>query len=382
MLKLAESHVLSLEPYVPGKTIENDSKIISWSRLGSNENCLGPSASAMEAATRSLAKSHRYPIPMRILVINKICDHLKDFDVKPEHVALGNGTSELIVTLVRALLGFHEILLYGWPSFIMYRFAAQAQGRKSIAVPLQNNMLYDVDSIIRESLNRSKHMVKLIILANPNNPTGTYLTRQDLDRIVYEIPKDIILVIDEAYSEYVVKGDYPNGLNHALSRPRTIVLRTFSKVYGLAGLRLGYAVGDKNVINILCRVRDPFNVNCAAPYAAIAALDDSAHVRRSIQHNLHFKDKLAEGLREFGFFVYDGVGNFLMAKKSERMPCIKDLCDKLMLHGVILRPLDAYGLKDFVRISVGTQKEIAQLFESLNKVLLTGSRSHSSEVGS
>lgn len=369
MLKLAEQHVLSLEPYVPGRPIENDQKITSWAKLANNENCLGPSPHAMEAAAGSLATAHLYPNALRLVVIDKVCDHFKDFSIRPEQVALGNGTSELIVNLVRGVLGSSEAMLFGWPSFIMYRLAATAHGRKSFSIPLNADMSYDLDGMIEEAKRESRTPVKLVIVANPNNPTGNYLTKQEFADFVAGLPADVVLVIDEAYFEYVMKEDYPNGLAYALSRPRTVVLRTFSKVYGMAGLRLGLAIGDPDVISVLCRIRDPFNVNTVAQHAAIAALEDHEHVKKSVHHNLQFMPVLARGLRDFGFSVHDSVGNFLLAKRHATMPSIADLSQALLSHGVIIRTLDAYGIDEFVRISVGTRREINQLFDGLRMVL-------------
>lgn len=368
MLKLAEQHVLSLEPYVPGRPIENDKRIETWAKLASNENCLGPSKNALEAIASSMKSVHLYPNAKRLLVIERICEHLKENNVRPECVALGNGTSELIVNLVRGVLGTSEAILYGWPSFVMYRLAAMAQGRQCYAVPLNSDMSYDVDKVIHQASQKTNAPVKLVIVANPNNPTGNYLSKIELEYLVNKLPDDIVLVIDEAYFEYVTRDDYPNGLDYALSRPRTIVLRTFSKVYGLAGLRLGYAVGDADVISVLCRIRDPFNVNSVAQSAAIAALDDVEHLTRSIKHNLQMRPYLAAGLRNFGFVVNEGVGNFVLAKKSLTMPKIADLANALMSFGVIIRPLEAFGLKDHVRVTVGTKQEIDQLFKSLELV--------------
>jgi len=369
MLRLAEQHVLSLEPYIPGRAIDQTLPIARWAKLGSNENCLGPSPKAMYAAKTALASANLYPNAKRFLVINKICEHLEPFQIKPEQVALGNGASELIVNLVRGVLGTNEAILFGWPSFVMYRLAATAQGRKNIAVPLNENMNYDIEAIIKQAKRRVINSAKLIFLANPNNPTGQYIAKNEMDRIVSEIPKDVVLVIDEAYLDYVQNEDYPNGLIYALSRPRTLVLRTFSKVYGLAGLRLGYVVGDSDVINILCRIRDPFNVNSVAQDAAIAALDDREHVAKSVQHNAQYRPILAKALNEFGFTVLNGVGNFLLAKRDPSMPTVPELCKGLMLKGIIIRPLANYELNDFVRISVGTKDEIIQLLTGLNQVL-------------
>jgi histidinol-phosphate aminotransferase len=368
MFRLAESHLLSLQPYMPGRFVGNSKKIPLWAKLASNENCLGPSPAAIEAAKDSLSKINLYPNAKRCDVILKICHHLKKFSVKKKHIALGNGTSELIVNLVRGLIGPDEVILYGWPTFIMYKQAAKVNARKDVAVPLKLNMSYDVNGIVAKVANKP-NFIKLIFLANPNNPTGTYLNQDELNYLIKEISKDVIVVIDEAYFEYVTQKDYANGLIYALSRPRTIVLRTFSKAYGLAGLRLGYAIGDPNIIDILCRVRDPFNVNSVVQSAAIAALEDYEHVNRSVEHNILHMPKLAKGLLDFGFSVQVGAGNFLMAKAEIWMPQGVNLCEKLWSFGVIIRPLHPYGLNDWVRISVGTNDEISLLFKALHKVL-------------
>lgn len=368
MLNLAEPHVMSLKPYVPGRAIENDLSITSWAKLASNENCLGPSPAAIEAAHKALLKAHLYPDAKRLLVVNEICRHLKDYGVQKNQVALGNGTSDLIVNLVRGLLGHDEQLVYGWPSFIMYRQAALTHGRKSIAVPLNSHFDYDL-AAIAEKIANPHNKAKLVILANPNNPTGNYLDAKTIHDFIRHAPKDVVLVIDEAYFEYVTKDDYQSCLSFAMSRKRTIVLRTFSKAYGLAGMRLGYAVGDEDIIAILCRIRDPFNVNAVVQDAAMAALEDFDHIHKSVEHNLNFRPLLTNGLRQLGFLVHESVGNFVMAKRSNLMPSIKDLCNKLSEKGVLLRPLDTYDLDDYVRITVGDQKEINQLFKALKAVL-------------
>lgn len=375
MLKLAESHIMSLEPYLPGRPIENDPNIVTWAKLGSNENCLGPSKIALKAISDNLHQSHLYPNAKRFLVVEKICEHLKEFGVKKNQVALGNGTSELIVNLVRSLLGPDEAMLYCWPTFVMYPIAASAHGRSRVAVPVKADMTYDVDLMIDKINDRSSSAVKLVFLANPNNPTGKYLNQRELKEVVDKIPQDVVLIIDEAYCEYVTNEDYPNGLIHALTRPRTIVLRTFSKIYGLAGLRLGYAIGDAHIIDLLCRIRDPFNVNSMVQNAAIAALDDYEHVKNSVNHIQEHRPLLAEGLRKLGFTVCDGVGNFVMAKRTNTMPSVADICNRLFAFGVIIRPLASFGLSEWMRISVGTRNENRQLFESLASVLAMHAKS-------
>jgi histidinol-phosphate aminotransferase len=370
MLKLAESHITSLTPYLPGRPIENDPSITLWAKLGSNENCLGPSKLALKAITDNLHQSHLYPNAKRFLVVERIAEKFKEFSIKKHHVAIGNGTSELIVNLVRSLLSPEEAMLYCSPTFVMYPIAAAAHGRDRVIVPVKEDMSYDVELFIRKINDRSHHRrVKLVFLANPNNPTGKYLTHRELQDVVDNIPPEVVLVIDEAYIEYVVNEDFPNGLVHALMRPRTLVLRTFSKIYGLAGLRLGYAIGDPHIIDLLCRIRDPFNVNAMVQNAALAAIDDHNHVENSIRHNNEMKPFLTEGLKRFGFTICEGGGNFVMAKRSASMPSIHDICNDLYLHGVIIRPLHSFGLSEWVRISVGLKRENCQLFDGLEKVL-------------
>jgi histidinol-phosphate aminotransferase len=361
---------MSLDIYVPGRAIENDPRIATWAKLGSNENCLGPSPRVQKAINDHVHLSHRYPNAKRLLVVDTICEHFKSWGVKKNQVALGNGSSELIVNLVRTLVGRDEALLYCWPAFVMYPLAANAHERQRIAVPLKADMSYNVPLLIETINDRSTHTVKLVFLANPNNPTGTYLNQQQLKEVMENISEDVVIVLDEAYCEYVFQDDYPNGLFYALSRPRTLVLRTFSKIYGLAGLRLGYAIGDARIIDLLCRIMDPFNVNSLVQHAAIAALMDQEHVATSLHHNLENRPVLAEGLRGFGFTVCDSVGNFVMAKRSPMMPSIADICDGLFGEGVITRPLFSFGLNEWLRISVGTKAENAQLFASLASILV------------
>lgn len=376
MLKLAESHIMSLEPYIPGRAIENDLSITQWAKLGSNENCLGPSPFAIQAVTDNLHSVHLYPNAKRMLVVEKLVERFKDFSIKKNQIAIGNGTSELIVNLVRSLVGPDESMLYSSPSFVMYPIAAKAHAREAVAISVKTDMTYNLDAMIAAVNNRRRERpVKLIFLANPNNPTGKYLNHRELRDFVENIPSDVVLVLDEAYIEYAINDDFPNGLVYALSRPRTVVLRTFSKIYGLAGLRLGYAIGDAHIIDLLCRIRDPFNVNSMVQNAALAAIDDHDHVLKSIHHNAMMKPLLVDSLRHCGFTVCDGVGNFVMAQRSETMPTINEICNRLLHHGVIIRPLESFGLTEWMRISVGLERENVQLFSGLEKVLMPSAKS-------
>ncbi len=350
MLRLADSHILSIKPYVPGRPVENDPTITVWAKLASNENCSGPSPMAINAIRETLNQSHLYPNAKRLLVVERIIEHLKEFSIATNQVAIGNGTSELIVNVVRSVVGPDEAVMYCSPTFVMYALAAGAHGREHVAVPLKEDMSYDVDVLIESITNRhNQRPVKLVFLANPNNPTGKYLTHKELRELTERMPPDVVLVIDEAYFEYVTEEDYANGLVYALARPRTVVLRTFSKIYGLAGLRLGYAIGDAQIVELLCRIRDAFNVNALAQNAAIAAMDDHEHVTNSINHNQEMKPFLVQGLTKLGFTVCQGAGNFVMAKPSAAMPPIEEISERLYPHGVIIRTLAPFGLKEWAR---------------------------------
>ncbi len=368
MLELAESHILSICPYVPGYA-GGEADTSSWAELASNENSLGSSPAAIEAARKSLSLAHLYPNNKRSEVIKKICQHLSDFDIRPTQVALGNGSSELIVSLVRGLLAPHEAMLTGWPTFIMYHQAALSHARLEIRAEVDSSYSFNLSGMLKLAHQKSDRPVKLIFLANPNNPTGNYVRKDELDAFVAELPKDIVLVIDEAYCEYLSAKDYPNGLVYAMTRPRTLVLRTFSKIYGLAGLRLGYGIGDSQIIDVLSRINDPFNVNVVAQFAAIAALEDDDHVKRSLIHNAAMKPQLVAGLTEAGFLVHDGVANFVLAKRAPHMPTIPELHQSLMKKGVVVRQMTNFGLPEHIRISVGTSNQLAQLFRALRDVI-------------
>lgn len=368
MLNIAESHILSIEPYWPASASEHNNDIKSWAQLGANENCLGASKKAIEAGRKALLNSHRYPIANRLILIETIREHLADFNIKNHEIALGNGTSEIIANLVRGLIAPNEQILFSWPSFIMYRLAAQIQGRKYITIRALDDLSYNLDTILNTA-NNIDNNIKLLIIANPNNPTGNYVSYNDFKDFILNIKKDIIIAIDEAYYEYVNKNDYKSSLGLALSRPRTIILRTFSKIYGLAGLRLGYAIGDQNVISILQRVQDPFNINNVVQNASIAALEDKDHINRSIAHNNLYKPLLLKRLREMGFYTYDSVCNFILIKRPHYMMNMNMLSQKLWAQGIVVKTLDIYGMHDYLRISVGTNKEIAQLFYGLREIV-------------
>jgi histidinol-phosphate aminotransferase len=371
MRALVDPHLRDLVPYIPGKPIEETERefgVKNIAKLASNENCLGPSPLAVAAMQRTIASSHLYPDAGAFYLKDAICRHHATHGVRPEHVVVGNGTNEILTLVVRAFVGEGEAILNAWPSFVIYRLAARAAGRAEIAVPLTSSYAYDFDAM-GDALAREKDRVKLVFLANPNNPTGRAFDDRALSGFLARVPDDVVVVIDEAYVEYVRMDGYPDGVKLALERPRTIVTRTFSKAFGLAALRIGYAVGDVAMIDVLNRLRDPFNTSSLAQAAAIAALSDTAHVARTVAHNTQEIVRLTDGLVARGFTVTPSDANFVLAHLPAGAPDVGSLDRALLSRAVIVRPLQGYGLPRSVRITVGTESENARLLKALDDVL-------------
>jgi histidinol-phosphate aminotransferase len=364
---LTPAHLDKLVPYVPGKPIEETEReygVTNIVKLASNENCLGISPKAREAMVQAGATAHLYPDAGGFYLRARIA---KLHGVDPAQVVLGNGTNELIVLLVRALIGSGEALLNAWPSFVCYRIAARAHGCDEITVPLKADLGYDLEALAKAA---QDPRAKLVFLANPNNPTGRAFSQADLTAFFAAVPKDLVVVLDEAYAEYVRDPSYPRGIAMVQQRPRTVVLRTFSKVYGLAGLRIGYAVCDRAIADVLNKLRDAFNTSTLAQVAALAALDDDAHVQASLRHNERALPVLAAGLMDRGFEVTPSQGNFVMASLPVGHALdVPTLNVELLKRGVIVRPVGNYELPRAVRVTVGTDAENAKLLSALDDIL-------------
>lgn len=370
MRPLVEPHLRALIPYVPGKPIEETERqygVRGIAKLASNENCLGPSPKAVEALQKAAATAHLYPDADCFYLKQRLCERHADHGVTPEHLVIGNGTNEILTLLVRTFLGADDAMLNAWPSFVVYRLAAKGCGRHELAVPLDKDLGYDL-AAMADAIDKSEHPVKLVFVANPNNPTGRYVDAAALGRFASRLSNDVVLVLDEAYAEYVMAEDYPDGMALVMRRPRTVVTRTFSKAFGLAALRVGYAVCDPEVADILNRLRDPFNVNAMGQKAALAALDDDEHVARSRQHNAEELPRLAKGLSELGLKTTPSVANFLLAELSQQHPALDVVNESLLQRGVIVRPVANYGLVRSARITVGTRAENDRLLLALADV--------------
>ena len=271
MLPLVNEPYLTLKPYVPGKPVSETERELGISgcvKLASNENPLGPSPKAVEAVQAALATLHDYPDGGAFYFKNRLAEFL---GVNSDQLIVGNGTNEIIEMIFRTVLRPGENTIYSQASFIVYKLIPMAMGAEIREVPTLN-MGYDLEAI-SDAVDDN---TKLIFLANPNNPTGTYVSKADLDRFIDKLPEHVLLVIDEAYFEYADADDYPSGIEYLDKRERVMVTRTFSKCYGLAGLRIGFGIANAKLIDFLNRGRQPFNVNSLAQIGAMAALDEHA----------------------------------------------------------------------------------------------------------
>ena len=364
MQPLVNDAYLNLIPYVPGKPVsetERELGIQGCIKLASNENPLGPSPKAMQAVSAALKNCHDYPDASCFYLKQRLAAFL---DVAQEQIIVGNGTNELIEMVLRTCMRPGENLVNANPSFVVYRLVTQAMGQEVRDVPLRD-MRFDLPAMARAMDDKTK----LVFIANPNNPTGTYVTRRELDEFLRSIPEQVLVVLDEAYFEYVVADDFPNGLDYLSRRERLLVMRTFSKCYGLAGLRVGYAVGQPQLIDYMNRGRQAFNVNSLAQVAALAALDDVTHVQRTRTLNRQQMDWLQVELVRRGFGVVPSQANFLLVDLHRDA---RAFFNELLQQGIIVRPMGGpggYGMPTHVRITVGTVEQNQRLVAAVDHVL-------------
>jgi histidinol-phosphate aminotransferase len=362
-MPLVPPYVASLTPYVPGKPIEEVEReygVTDVAKLASNENALGPSPMALQAAREAAAKVNLYPDGAAFYLRNALAAKL---GVEAREVFVGNGSNELIELLVRTFVLEGEEVLTSAQSFIAYKLAAQAHGRTLVEAPMKARFHYDLDAL-RKLLSRR---TKVVFLANPDNPTGTWFTEQELLPFLDAVPKDTLVVLDEAYVEFVDAPGFQDALALRRKYPNVVVLRTFSKIYGMAGLRLGYGVARPDVVEYIDRVRAPFNVNLVAQAAGVAAIRDVEHVEKSRALVRAERPFLAEALKALGATVVPSQGNFVLADFPGRAG--KDLFEALLREGVVVRPLGGYGFPTAQRITVGLRRENEKCLAALAKVL-------------
>jgi histidinol-phosphate aminotransferase len=351
-------YIAALKPYEPGKpieTLERELGVRDPIKLASNENPLGPSPKAIAAMQRALAGVHRYPDGASFKLRAKLAER---FAVDPAQLVFGCGADELLELVAKAFMGPGDEVVFAWPSFAMYPILTQGMGATAVRVPLDASLVHDLPAMLRAITPKTR----VVIVCNPNNPTGTSVGARAFDDFVAALPDGVVLVVDEAYREFAVREDFPDSLRWLDRRPGTAVLRTFSKLYGLAGARVGYALADRELAGYLERARHPFNVNSLAEEAAVAALDDREHVERTLAVTHEGARFLTKELVSLGFEVWPTDANFLLVKGGP------GIYDRLLREGVIVRPMAGFGLPEHVRITIGTKEENERLVAALRRI--------------
>jgi histidinol-phosphate aminotransferase len=349
----------ALAPYEAGKPIEELARELGVHdavKLASNENPLGPSPRAIAALERAIGGVGRYPDAAAYALRERLSQVL---GVPMDEILHGAGSAEIIELLVRTFTTGEHHIVFGEPAFVMYRIAALAHGTPFTAVPLRDHT-HDLEAMAQAVTPRTR----LLFVANPNNPTGTHVGRGAVERLLREVPSDVIVVVDEAYFEYTDASDYPDCLQLRRLRERLVVLRTFSKIYGLAALRVGYAVGPADLIGYMNRVRSPFNVGTLGQLAAREALDDVEHVARTRELTSSERVRVAKDLVALGLEVPPSQANFVYV--DLRRPA-RPVYDALLRKGIIVRPFG--NLPTGLRITIGTRAENDRMLAALAQVL-------------
>lgn len=366
--KLAVAGVQGLKPYQPGKPIEELERelgVTNTLKLASNENPMGPSKKVIEALNNSAVQMDLYPDGGGFILKDKLS---KKLGVTQAQITLGNGSNDILDMIARAFLCEGREAIYSEYAFAVYPISVQAVGataKVSNALPIddeENPYGHNLDAM--QSLISDK--TRVIFIANPNNPTGTWLNENELDAFIVAVPKDIIVVVDEAYFEYVTEAEYPDTVQWLDKYPNLIVTRTFSKIYALAGLRVGYSVCNEEIADLLNRVRQPFNVNTPALIAATVALDDDEHLAECVDINTKGIKFWKWACQYRGWEYIPTVGNFITIDFGiDAMP----IYEALLREAVIVRPVANYGLPNHLRITISTPEENQTCLDALEKVL-------------
>ena len=360
LISLATPGVAGLHPYQPGKPVkelERELGIKNIIKLASNENPLGPGKKAKRAISLS-SEISRYPDGNAYglkMALSKL------HGVSPDQITLGNGSNEILELITRAICGLQHEIIFSEHAFAVYPLVTQAVGAKAVAVPAQDwgHDIVAMQAAINEN-------TRVMFVANPNNPTGTWLDERALRTLLEACPKYMVIVVDEAYFEYVDEDDFPNCSQWVNEFQNLLVTRTFSKAFGLAGLRIGYGISHSTIADLMNRIRQPFNVNSLALSAAEAALEDDEHLQQSIKLNQAGMQRLTSAFDAMDLQYIPSVGNFICVDiKQSGMEIYK----KLLHEGVIVRPVDNYGMPNHLRISIGLREENEKFIKALEKIL-------------
>jgi len=350
-------HIKSLVPYIPGKPIEELERelgITGSIKLASNENPLGPSPKAITALKKAAEGLNRYPDGSGFYLSQALA---KKYGVDISQIVLGNGSNELIELAVRAFVRPGDEVVSADPSFVVYAMITQAAGGTNVIVPCKDNR-HDLEAMAE----RITPNTRIVFIANPNNPTGTMNTKAEMDRFMDRVPDHVITAVDEAYFEYVTHADYPDSLDHLKAGKHVLALRTFSKIYGLAGLRIGYGITTPEIAGLLNKVRQPFNTNSLGQIGAVAALADRKHVEKSIANNNEGKQFLYQTFVRLGVSYLPSETNFILFETSLDG---RELYAALLKQGVIIRPMGGKRL----RVTIGLPGENKRFADELEKIL-------------
>jgi histidinol-phosphate aminotransferase len=358
---LANDHILGIAPYEPGKPIEELEREFGLTdviKLASNENPLPPSERVLKAIGDALPLLNRYPDGSGHYLRQALA---RRHNVSADHIVLGNGSNDLIELLARAFLRAGEEAVIPHPSFVVYPMIVQAVGGIRVVVTLKDYRL-DLEAMARAIT----PMTKMVFIANPNNPTATIVTADEVEHFMARVPDRVIVVFDEAYVEFAQGPDFPNTIDYMRHGRKVAVLRTFSKAASLAGLRVGYAVADPNCVSLLNRIRQPFNVNAIAQVAALAALEDDSHILeclRMIEAGRHY---LYDEFAAMGLKYAPSRANFILVDVGRNAT---DVFQWLLKEGVIIRPMSSFGMESALRVTIGTPQENRRFVKALKKVL-------------
>lgn len=357
-------NVLQMTPYSPGKPVDEVKRELGLERvvkLASNENPLGPSPKAIAAVREAAERMHVYPDGAAYTLKSALADK---HGVATNQVIVGNGSDELIHLLGLILLGEGDEMMMGDPSFSRYDAAAHLAPAHLVKVPLDADYRHDLPAMARAVTSRTR----LVWVANPNNPTGTVVRKGEIDRFLADVPEDVVVVLDEAYFEFAQDlPDFPNSIDYVRAgRPNVVGLRTFSKAYGLAGIRVGYGFAPTAIADAIDRAREPFDVNSLAQVAAVAALDDDEHLRNTVETNRRGLQTLAGAFEAVGARPLESFANFVYADLGRPA---RPVFDALLRRGVITRPGDVLGNPTCLRVSVGTDEEMEIFVKELKEVM-------------
>ena len=361
MRKLAKQNILKVQPYIPGKPVEEVKRELGLKdivKLASNENAYGPSPKVLKAIERKSKDLNRYPEGDCFYLRKELS---KKLGVSPNQLIFGNGSDEIIVLVVRAFVGEKDEVVMARPSFLVYEIASKIAGAKIKSIALKN-FRYDLEGMKKAVTKRTK----IVFIGNPDNPSGTYVTTKEVRSFLKDLSDDLLIFFDEAYFEYVRANDYPNTIALLKESPNIIITRTFSKMYALAGLRIGYGIASSEIVDILNRVREPFNVNSLAQVAALASLKDRLYYKRIAKIINAQKRFLYCNFRKMGLSFVETATNFILVDVQQNS---SKVFQELLRKGVIVRDMSFWGLKSFIRVSIGTEKENRKLISALKEVL-------------